>query len=71
MVKSSDTTGSVGYVSISEFCRRHKYDAHLLGRLLNLYKIQPDFKSGNSKLFKEERLKVIVQDLDGMLRKEN
>jgi len=62
---------SKSYISIPEFGRKYKYDPDLLRRLINQYNIKPDFRAGNTKLFKEERLKVIVQDLDGMLRKEN
>ena len=59
------------YMSVSEFCRRHKYNANLLNRLINQYKIKPDIKTGTVKLFTEERLKGIVSSLDGLLRKEN
>ncbi|WP_367362836.1 hypothetical protein [Mesotoga sp.] len=62
---------SKSYMSISEFCRRHKYDYDLLSRLINQYKIKPDIKTGTVKLFTEERLKGIVSSLDGLLRKEN
>ena len=59
------------YISIPEFGRKYKYDPDLLRRLINQYKIKPDFKAGNIKLFTEERLKGIVSGLDSMLRKEN
>ena len=59
------------YISIPEFGRKYKYDPDLLRRLINQYKIKPDFKAGNIKLFTEERLKGIVSSLDSMLRKEN
>jgi hypothetical protein len=53
------------YMSVSEFCRRHKYNPYLLSRLINEYKIKPDIKSGTVKLFTEERLKGIVDILNG------
>ncbi len=62
---------SKSYISIPEFGRKYKYDPDLLRRLINQYNIKPDFRAGNAKLFTEERLKGIVNALDGMLRKEN
>ena len=62
---------SKSYISIREFGRKYKYDPDLLRRLINQYNIKPDFRAGNAKLFTEERLKGIVNALDGMLRKEN
>ena len=62
---------SKGYISVAEFGRKYKYDSRLLNRLISQYNIQPDIKTGKVKLFTEERLKGIVNALDGMLRKEN
>jgi len=62
---------SKSYMSVSEFCRRHKYNANLLNRLINQYKIKPDIKSGTVKLFTEERLKGIVDILDGNFANES
>jgi len=55
---------SKGYISVAEFGRKYNCDYLLINRLINQYKIQPDIKSGNVKLFKEERLKKILEILD-------
>ncbi len=57
------------YISIPEFGRKYKYDSKLLNRLINQYNIQPDIKTGNVKLFTEERLKGIVDNLESVMKR--
>ena len=62
---------SKSFTSVADFSRRHKYNARLLNMLINHYKIKPDIRSGNVKLFEEERLKSIMNGLNNMLGREN
>jgi len=55
-------------VSVTEYSKRHGIDRSLLSGIIAHYQIKPDAMHGKAKLFKPERLREILRNLDGAFR---
>lgn len=51
-------------ISIPDFAKKYNVDATLVRHLIEHYGIKPDTKYRSAKLFREERLKEIVEILN-------